>query len=85
MGDSHGKGHFAASVRKFVSLCAGLIVAVPAAVLAAPTESVLYNFCSLPNCGDGYYPLNGGMIADTDGNFYGTTYQGGASGVGTVF
>src|SRR5438132_3583322 len=29
--------------------------------------------------------LYGGLIQASDGNFYGTTYQGGASGNGTVF
>jgi uncharacterized repeat protein (TIGR03803 family) len=33
---------------------------------------------------DGAYPF-GGLIQGTDGNFYGTTYSGGASNAGTVF
>jgi len=46
--------------------------------------SVLYNFCSQPNCTDGRYP-NAGVIRDEGGNLYGTTYQGGSTGYGVVF
>jgi uncharacterized repeat protein (TIGR03803 family) len=41
------------------------------------TESVLYSFCSLRNCADGWYPL-AGLTFDTTGNLYGTTYWGGS-------
>ena len=43
------------------------------------TETVLYSFCSLTNCSDGASPL-GGLIADSAGNLYGTTNDGGGSG-----
>lgn len=45
------------------------------------TETVLHSFASGP---DGGFPY-GGAIIDAAGNVYGTTYQGGAFGVGTVF
>jgi uncharacterized repeat protein (TIGR03803 family) len=59
------------------------------------TESVLYSFCQLPdglNCKDGDFP-EAGVIADAEGNLYGTTYFGGlvggscgySIGCGTVF
>jgi len=49
------------------------------------TLNTLYSFCSQPNCADGALPY-AGLVQGSDGNFYGTTYQGGASGVfGTVF
>jgi uncharacterized repeat protein (TIGR03803 family) len=53
------------------------------------SESVLYSFCSLKECLDGWVPL-GGLIFDRAGNLYGTTVAGGPtncvnSGCGTVF
>ena len=54
-------------------------------------EKVLYNFCSASGCADGSEPV-AGLILDTAGNLYGTTFAGGASGTacggygcGTVF
>jgi uncharacterized repeat protein (TIGR03803 family) len=49
------------------------------------TETVLYSFCSLPNCGDGKGPIASTLIADERGALYGTTSVGGATGNGTVF
>jgi uncharacterized repeat protein (TIGR03803 family) len=48
------------------------------------TESVLYRFCQLTNCADGYEPY-AGLTLDAAGNLYGTTPYGGASGIGIVF
>ncbi len=49
------------------------------------TLTTLYNFCSQPNCVDGSYPESSALALGTDGNFYGTTQNGGANGIGTVF
>jgi uncharacterized repeat protein (TIGR03803 family) len=46
-------------------------------------EKVLYSFVGQPS--DGQYPTYGGLVADTTGNFYGVTEQGGAHNYGTVF
>ncbi|HTZ95148.1 MAG TPA: choice-of-anchor tandem repeat GloVer-containing protein [Terriglobales bacterium] len=55
------------------------------------TETVLYNFCSVTACLDGAVPM-AGLVFDSKGNLYGTTYAGGANdcengffGCGTVF
>ena len=47
-------------------------------------ETVLYRFCSEASCKDGAGPC-ARLIMDGKGNLYSTTYNGGASGVGTVF
>lgn len=36
------------------------------------TTTTLYNFCSQPNCSDGWLPT-AGLVQGTDGNFYGST------------
>jgi uncharacterized repeat protein (TIGR03803 family) len=65
-------------------------VLIAFATLAAPgaarpaqaqTETVLYNFTG---GNDGAHPQSR-VTADGKGNFYGTTYQGGTAGSGTVF
>jgi uncharacterized repeat protein (TIGR03803 family) len=54
------------------------------------TLTTLHSFCALSNCPDGNQPDS--LVQATDGNFYGTTFYGGAianqycaSGCGTVF
>jgi uncharacterized repeat protein (TIGR03803 family) len=44
--------------------------------------TTLYSFCQ-PNCTDGLSPT--ALLQATTGDLYGTTYQGGADGGGTVF
>jgi uncharacterized repeat protein (TIGR03803 family) len=44
----------------------------------------LYSFCSQSGCTDGQNPY-AGLVQDTNGALYGTTYSGGADGGGTVF
>jgi uncharacterized repeat protein (TIGR03803 family) len=45
-------------------------------------ETVLYGFTDTN--GDGAFPT-AGLIMDSSGNLYGTTYEGGSAGAGTVF
>src|SRR5580698_10392799 len=47
------------------------------------TETILYSFCSQPECSDGVSP-EAGLIFDSAGNLYGTTSNGGTVW-GTVF
>ena len=63
---------------------------VQCASVNAGKLTTLYSFCSLAGCTDGNGPI-GGMVQATDGNFYGTTSEGGIIGscgnygCGTVF
>ena len=48
--------------------------------------TTLYSFCPNPGCADGQHP--NGIVEGRDGNFYGTTFSGGANvdgGAGTIF
>jgi uncharacterized repeat protein (TIGR03803 family) len=53
-------------------------------ITAEGALTTLYSFCSKAECADGIGPESG-LIQASDGNFYGTTYEGGAHGVGTIF
>jgi len=49
------------------------------------TETVLYRFCSVANCADGWEPA-GNLLLDSAGNIYGTTTRGAyVSFNGTIF
>ena len=48
------------------------------------TENVLYSFCALDDCDDGYHP-RAGLVRDTMGNLYGAAFDGGAHDGGTIF
>ena len=69
--------------RKFqmIALSTLCLIALLAAVADAK-ETVLYSFGATP---DGANPSYGALVADASGNLYGTTYNGGAHGYGTVF
>ena len=49
------------------------------------TLTYIHYFCSVSPCADGAYPLAGGFILGTDGNFYGTASSDGANGGGIFF
>jgi uncharacterized repeat protein (TIGR03803 family) len=48
-------------------------------------ETVLYSFCSQPSCGDGANPTYSYVTFDGLGNLYGSTWGGGANGLGVVY
>jgi uncharacterized repeat protein (TIGR03803 family) len=47
--------------------------------------TTLHSFCSQSGCTDGGYPYHAGLVQGKNGDFYGTTFEGGANGFGTVF
>jgi uncharacterized repeat protein (TIGR03803 family) len=63
------------------AFCTALFLAAPPSASAATTEMVLYAFTG---GNDGAIPY-AGLIADSAGNLYGTTTDGGASACGEVF
>jgi hypothetical protein len=68
---------------------AAFAAAASQSVAATPALRTLISFCSLANCADGAFPA-AGLIADGDGNLFGTTIWGGAynnfaTSGGTVF
>ncbi|HVP53716.1 MAG TPA: choice-of-anchor tandem repeat GloVer-containing protein [Candidatus Eisenbacteria bacterium] len=63
---------------------AGLSAGSVFKITTAGALTTLYNFCSQLGCADGVSP-QAGVIQASDGDFYGTTYTGGANNYGTVF
>src|ERR1039457_6836297 len=53
-------------------------------VTTGGTLTTLHTFCEGGDCSDGAEPL-AGLVLATNGNFYGTTSNGGTNSVGTVF
>lgn len=49
------------------------------------TFTTVYNFCNQVGCTDGADPEFVALIQANDGNFYGTTINGGTDGSGTIF
>ena len=50
----------------------------------AANLTALVSFCALANCADGLTP-GAALIADAEGNLFGTTFNGGANSEGVVF
>jgi uncharacterized repeat protein (TIGR03803 family) len=53
-------------------------------VTTAGMLTTVYSFCALTSCDDGASPY-GNLIQGSDGNFYGTTQQGGPKNLGVIF
>lgn len=53
-------------------------------VTAGGALTTLYSFCSQSGCTDGATPV-AGLVQASNGNFYGTTQNGGGKALGTIF
>jgi|SRR5450755_1662252 uncharacterized repeat protein (TIGR03803 family) len=73
-------GRIAGAVLALAILLVLAVLATGSAQAQTYTYSVLYSFTGSP---DGAFPTGG--VPDANGDLYGTTYYGGASGYGTVF
>ena len=84
--DAQGNLYGVASKGGDLNFCQGAGCGAVFEVSPSGTETVLYSFCSSAAavCADGQYP-RGQLLRDKQGNLYGTTYNGGKDGVGTVF
>ncbi len=58
--------------------------AATAIASSAQTLTTLYSFCPQQTCADGAGPVSA-LVQGSDGNLYGTTYQGGDKNAGTIF
>jgi len=83
-------GHPELTSRGFIGewmslLTAGLLlIAAFALHPAQAAEQTVYTFCPTAPCTDGATPF-GGLVRDSSGNLYGTIFNGGANGKGSVF
>lgn len=66
---------------RLIATIAALFLLVTSA--SAGTETTLWSFTN--NNGDGAYPSGNGLIADSSGNFFGVTGEGGTEGAGIAF
>ena len=78
------RGPLARPVMALAIAASALICALQDAA-AAPSLDSVHIFCTTAGCPDGNLPL-GGLLRDSDGNLYGTTFSGGLSATaGIVF
>jgi uncharacterized repeat protein (TIGR03803 family) len=80
-----GKGNFYGTTRGGGAAGDGTVFEVSPNGNGGWNETVLYSFCSAPNCADGFEPYYSYVIFDTAGNLYGTTAGGGSNGNGVVW
>jgi uncharacterized repeat protein (TIGR03803 family) len=76
-------GLMAAKTRRLIVAVILLVLAGRAFNAGAQTETNLHSFIGSPN--DGANPYKVGLVQGSDGNFYGTTGDGGTYSHGTVF
>ncbi len=78
-GNLYGTTFAGGNLSEFCSYGCGTLFQINAGKL-----TTLYSFCAQTNCRDGYIPLSP-VLQETNGSFYGMTYEGGAFFSGTIF
>ncbi len=73
-----GKGNFYGTTQGGGEFGAGTVFQLAPNGSGGWNETVIYNFCSLPNCTDGVEPFFSYVTLDSHGNLYGTTCSGGS-------
>ncbi len=68
-----------------VLLCLTVVLISPLLRAQQRIENTLYQFCQQANCTDGADPFQGGLVQDSEGNLYGTTFVGGTHNAGVIF
>ena len=66
-------------------MAGAVLCLVPSGIASAQNHRVLYSFCAMDQCTDGYGPYSNRLTMDSAGTLYGTTFWGGAHDWGTVF
>lgn len=80
-GNFYGASYYDSPVE---TACGGASCGTIIKITPAGDVSVIYTFCSLANCADGW-GLAVGLVEGSDGNLYGATEYGGSDNTGTIF
>jgi uncharacterized repeat protein (TIGR03803 family) len=82
-GSFYGTTYCGGTSAAYVAPCNGDGAGTIFKITPAGVLTTLYSFCAQPGCTDGEHPT-AGLLRGSDGNFYGTTEEGGVNGGGAA-